>query len=371
MPEQAHAHGTPWLKSLRGHRKGTRAVVGILLALVCLAIFGSQVDVQAFSSVLSLERVWYVGAAGVLFVLECVGRAYRWQWLLKPLGKTRVGPLLRFTFIGFASNNLLLARTGELVKPALAARHFGLPFLPALAVGVLERFFDVIGLLGVFVLMTLTLPEHLPVGSSPLLLSMLSRLGPLFSLLGVGGVGLLWLFTLRKELGEKLVAVVVARLPERFQETGRRLLLELLEGLRTLRDLRTLLVVMGISGVVWFNGVISIWLLFQSFAIDLPFSAACFLSVTVAVAVVPPQAPGFVGVWQVAVWQALLAWGIPTSQATAFAIVFWVVSFVPVGAVGMLLLWREGIRLTELLLFRDPSGPGVSESNTPPSAPSA
>lgn len=350
-PEQtlSPARGS-FVKALRLSPRSARALVAALLALVCLALFVRQVDLNVLGSIVTRDRAWLILGAISIFLLESLGRAWRWQWLLRPLGQAPLGPLVSFTFIGFASNNLLLARSGELIKPALASRLLGLPFVPALAIGVLERFFDVLGLLGVFILMTLTLPDHAIPGSSPLLLSMLGRLGPLFSLLGLGGICLLVLLTIRIELSTRMAEFFTCRLPERARPLTRRLLLELLSGLRTLRDLRTLVVVVGLSLVMWLNGVLAIWLLFKAFELSLPLSAACFLSATVAVAVVPPQAPGFVGVWQVAVWQALEGWGVPSSQATAFAVVFWVASFVPVGAVGLILFWREGVRLTELLV---------------------
>ena len=106
--------------------------------------------------------------------------------------------------------------------------------------------------------------------------------------------------------------------------------------------------------MLWFNGSFAIFLLFKAFSLDLPYAAACFTTVAIALTVLLPQAPGFFGVFHVAIEKTLVLWQVPEASAEAFAIVFWAVSFVPVTALGLLAIWREGISLGSL---RDSAGP--------------
>ncbi|MEO7274289.1 MAG: lysylphosphatidylglycerol synthase transmembrane domain-containing protein, partial [Vicinamibacterales bacterium] len=53
-------------------------------------------------------------------------RAFRWQYLLAPLGHTRFSVAFRATVIGFAASFLLPARAGEVIRPYVLARREGL-----------------------------------------------------------------------------------------------------------------------------------------------------------------------------------------------------------------------------------------------------
>src|SRR4030095_3984485 len=62
--------------------------------------------------------VWSVVIGAVMPVV----RAFRWRYLLDPIGPTRFGPVLRATIIGFAALALLPARAGDVIRPYLVAR---------------------------------------------------------------------------------------------------------------------------------------------------------------------------------------------------------------------------------------------------------
>ena len=115
------------------------------------------------------------------------------------------------------------------------------------------------------------------------------------------------------------------------------------EGLSSVRS-RGALVKAGLLSLLhWTNGSISIWCLFRAFDMDLPFAAACFTTVAIALTVALPQAPGFFGVFHVAIEKTLVLWGLDAAPAQAFAIIFWAVSFVPVTTTGAFLYWKEGL----------------------------
>ena len=86
---------------------------------------------------------------------------------------------------------------------------------------------------------------------------------------------------------------------------------------------------------MWLNGAFAIFCLFKAFSLALPFGAACFISVAIALSVALPQAPGFVGVFHVAIETTLLLWAQDATIAKGFALIFWGVSFVPVTLIGL------------------------------------
>ena len=70
------------------------------------------------------------------------------------------------------------------------------------------------------------------------------------------------------------------------------------------------------------------------------------MAVAIALTVALPQAPGFIGVFHIAIEKTMVLWGQPVTSSKGFAIIFWTVSFLPVAVVGLLALWREGMSLT-------------------------
>jgi hypothetical protein len=137
-------------------------------------------------------------------------------------------------------------------------------------------------------------------------------------------------------------------------------------GFASTRDPRLLWLSAGLSVVLWANLTFAVYALFQAFSLQLPMSAACFTTVVIALTVVIPQAPGFFGVFHMAIEKTMVLWlsapllgatiavGDPMIQeAKAFAIVFWGVSFIPVTAIGLIAMLREGLCLSSVLQERD------------------
>ncbi len=76
--------------------------------------------------------------------------------------------------------------------------------------------------------------------------------------------------------------------------------------------------------------------------------ALVVVGASIALTVALPQAPGFIGVFHVAMEKTMLLWGQADANAQGFAIVFWAVSFLPVTIVGVVAIWREGLDWTHL-----------------------
>src|SRR5207247_4422504 len=84
---------------------------------------------------------WLALSLATAFV-NLVIRALRWQYLLQPLGRTTFANAFRATAVGFAANNLLPARAGEVIRPYFLARHEQMSATGAFATIILERLLD-------------------------------------------------------------------------------------------------------------------------------------------------------------------------------------------------------------------------------------
>jgi uncharacterized protein (TIRG00374 family) len=328
----------PWL----------RFVLGVSLGVLLLGWFLWTTEWSAFLEALADVRPGWVLVSVLILLGEFAIRAVRWRTLLKPVApQASFSALLAATLIGGAVNTLLPMRAGDVARPLIAHRRTGLPVTTLVVTNVVERVFDLVGMLFVLLLALATLPtSHGPEG---VLVDNLRRYGLLLG--GSGMLGLLFLSLLARNRAwlapwvERLVAV----LPHAPGTVARRLLVGLMDGMAVMAHPSQILAAVGASLLLWFNGALAIYVLFQAFGLGLPFGAAAFTGVALALTVVLPQAPGFVGVFHVAIEKTMVLWGLAAAPAKGYAVVLWGVSFLPVTLLGLAALWREGLTLSDLL----------------------
>lgn len=331
---------------------GGRGRLGLLIGLIvsgsALLWFSWGVDWPALGAELKAVHLPWVGLAALILLCEFAIRALRWQILLRPLGmKARLVDLFSAQVIGAAANTLLPLRAGEIAKPLVAARRTGHPVAAVFATAVMERVYDLLGMVSVLLLMVLVLPggqEALP-DSERVLVDNLKRYGGMLGVAATCAMATFFALATRQVAARRTFAAIAGLAPAPIRDRFLGLFDGFVAGLGNTRDPLGLVQAGLLSVLMWVNGAVAIWCLFQAFAMALPFGAACFTGVAIALTVALPQAPGFVGVFHVAIEKTLVLWGQPVLPAKGFAIVFWATSFLPVLSVGLVAMWREGLDL--------------------------
>jgi len=310
-------------------------------------------------------RLGWVALSVLVLFTEFLIRAARWKVLLWDIApKARYSRLFVATTICMALNVVFPFRAGDFARPWLGSRETGTSMLPLATVAVIERVFDILGLLSVFLLMLAVLPANAEAHGE--LVYNLKFYGSLAGVAGVVGLSTFLVFAANEDRAGQLFARIVGAMPVpaplRRKVMG--LYLGFVGGLSSVRSSGALVRAGLLSVLHWFNGSLSIFALMHAFGMQMPFASACFTTVAIALTVALPQAPGFVGPFQVAIEKTLVLWGQDPGPAQAFAMVFWGVSFLPVATVGALFWWREG--LTTEVLRRQLSG--AAEASGPPGA---
>src|SRR5579863_318378 len=115
---------TGWRLTGTRRSRRLRSVLLTLVALIVLGILALRTRGASFDWKLFLGTVEHVSWAWLsiailLMLLTYVGRALRWEVMLRPLGcKVSLGRLTSDTAIGYMAATLL-GRVGELVRPYL------------------------------------------------------------------------------------------------------------------------------------------------------------------------------------------------------------------------------------------------------------
>ena len=271
-------------------------------------------------------------------------RAFRWQYLLAPIGPTRFSTAFRTTVMGFAASFLLPARPGEVLRPYLLARHEGLPPTSCFATIILERLLDLVTVLllfGVFVLLV----DPSSLSGDPALYARVKAGGLLAA--GASIVGLVVFFFLAghpETLGtwalriERLLPAKLARLVASLVES-------FAQGLAVMRQPAHLLGSLALSFPLWLSIALGIWLTSRAFHMTFSYLGS-FLVMTLLVVGVAVPTPGQVGGFHTAYKIAVVTFlGAPESTAVGAAIVLHAISFVPVSLLGLYFMAREGLSL--------------------------
>ena len=104
-------------------RSHIRTVAVVVLALALLGLFLRNVDFSGvFREIAHAQPGWLLLSLATM-VLNLVIRAWRWQFLLEPLGKASFANSFRATAVGFAARSFLPAAAGEFVRPYFLSRR--------------------------------------------------------------------------------------------------------------------------------------------------------------------------------------------------------------------------------------------------------
>jgi uncharacterized protein (TIRG00374 family) len=319
-----------------------RTALIFLLTLGLLAVFLRSVNAADVWS-----QIRRANLVPLLLALASTGvsygvRAFRWQYLLAPIGATRFSTAFRTTVIGFAATFLLPARAGEVVRPYLLARRENLNATAAFATIILERLLDLLVVLLLFAAFVLTAQPG-TVSGDPALFARVKFGGLMAGAVAIAGAVVLFALAGHPERMGRLALGVERVLPERIARIVATFVETFAQGLAVMRQPRRLLVSLVLSVPLWLSIAAGIWLTSQAFHITFPYPAS-FLVMTILVVGVAVPTPGAVGGFHLAYQIAVQSFfGAPDDRAVGAAIVLHAISFVPVTLLGIVFMAREGL----------------------------
>lgn len=318
---------------------GKGKILGIVITLVCLVLAFYKVDLDSLVSALARADYRLVLPAVLLWFIGYVMRTVRWRMILAGAASGSLLELFGVLMVGFATNNLLPARLGEIARAYLLRRRTGLRKTFVLASIFLERLFD--GLALVAVIVVLSKLVELPGWGREVELAA--------AILFVGVAVCIAVLLYRTDLAERIVGLATRPLPGKFARFATGAFGAFVHGLSSMRSLSVVLETTALSIVIWaieWAAYVCIVSAFDLGLTGVQLAAACaFLLVVVNLGIMLPAAPGYVGTFQVFAIAALGVWGVPREPALAVAIVAHLTQYVLVTAIGLAFFGREHISL--------------------------
>ncbi len=321
-------------------------VLGIGLSAGALALLIYVVDWPAALHALQTLHYGYLLLCFVLMLLPFLFRWLRWRLLLKPLGNLPGLPVLSAMAIGFLANNILPAHLGEFIRAWLLGRSQGVSKSAVLATVVMERIFDGLALL-LMLLTVLLLLEPSQAQTDGLSLAIIKTAGWLGAAIFVG---LLIFMQLLRFHRHKLL-LLMRRLSGFLSPARQEALLSLLENFAlglAITNWRHLLGISVYSLLVWLCFGLAAYALFPAFNLHLGLLAAILLQCIIALSMLIPSAPAYVGTFQLATVFTLTYLGADTGVAGSYSLILWLVSILVSTVFGLVMLSKEGLSLKEV-----------------------
>lgn len=321
----------------------------VILGLVLYRMTGATFQWDIFLATFSSIRWTWLTASILLTILTYVGRALRWEVMLRPWGrKLSIRGLTYDTIIGF-TGVVLLGRAGEVVRPYLISVRASVPFSSQMAAWLLERILDLLVVLLLFGFALTRIPSHgLPLGAG--LQWVLSTGGYILAVIGVLCVLLLVVFRNFAGPAQRRLMSALTFLPAHAYQRVDRMVAAFSQGLESTRDPVWLALLAAYSVADWAAIIGSYYALFLSFPATRQFTitdVVVFLGFLAFGSLI--QIPGVGGGIQVTSIVVLTQiYGLPLEAATGLALFIWIATFVVVIPLGLWCAFHEGLNWGKL-----------------------
>jgi uncharacterized protein (TIRG00374 family) len=317
------------------------AAVTVILA-VALARMDLRKSWQAF------EGVSWAAALGVVAInlVNTWIEALRWKVVLSSAGrKVRTVKAFEAILVGVLGNITLPLKLGDGARAYFLAKEERVDLARSFSSVVLDRTVDVVSFLALFAA-TLLFLNYPPVVKTALY-------APAFLLILAVVVVIIVNQLARRSPRVRNAAVFqkAKRLAQRFKEM-----------VATLRDPALLIRLAILGPLSWFMRLAMILVLFRAFHLPLPLTAGIVFLVLLNIAIAVVNTPGNVGGYELTGLAALKLFSVDTETAVSYTITLHVLEVLPIGAIGLVMLWVTGLRLRDL-----PKGIPIPPDSEPPS----
>jgi glycosyltransferase 2 family protein len=310
-------------------------LVGTGIGIALLVFLLRSVNLDQLGNAFHHIDYAYLGLAVVPFLVNLLLKIPRWALLYgddAPGWDTLFGAMN----VGYAVNNLLPARLGEIVRAYWVRDRSSVGMVQSLSTVALERVCDGLALLLMLVLAapTVAFPAKL--------------LGPAI-VIGIVFVAILIgmaFFAYSASREEHPLSRLLQRL-----ETGRwsvigRMARDVMVGLQALRSRRAVVLIILYTVIIWGSNAVFVWLMVRAFHIDIPLTGGVLLVAILNLGLTVPVSPGGIGVFDSLMVLILALYHVPRTPALAAALGLHVLSFAPVTIIGLIYLARTGISAT-------------------------
>ena len=294
-----------------------RPVLGLVVSGLLIWATLLRVDLDGVRVALARAVPAAVLLGAVLAFLELAARAWRWQYLLKPIGRMSFPRSLAYMCIGTFGNVLLPLRLGDVARGYLVAGRLGFSQLATLGSIGAERAADGVTILALALVFALLNPNLAPIVTGSLAVGLAATVA----------------------LGLVVAGVVAARRRQRFARAAAfvQLIDRLAPGARATTTPIGLICVLAYTMLAYCFSVGAIMAATQAVGIHMSLVACALAMSCIALSTAIPAAPGSIGTFEFVGVTVLSALHQDPSASLAAVVLLHAVVTIPPSMVGLVL----------------------------------
>jgi uncharacterized protein (TIRG00374 family) len=307
-----------------------RILLSLAVLALCVVLALSKIDLGQTTSKLRTLSLGAVAIYALTIVPVHLFRAWRWRYLLRPIGvKLSFGRLMLISTVGFMAILALPFRLGEFARPYYVVRQGHSRMSEVLGTVAVERVVD-----GLFIAILLFLTYLVSWVQGTHAYGPMLAVSAWLALLGFVGLTVFLGSALRWPDAAVRIALAVTllrRLSPRLADKLADKLRALIQGFRALGSPRDMLPFLLETALYWGANGIGMWVLARLMDLPIPLSGAFAAMAFTGVLITLPNAPGLVGQFHAGVLLALAAYlpaSVLASTGGAYAITVHGVQFV-------------------------------------------
>jgi len=301
-------------------------ILGLLISAIVLWYIIKNYDLQAAWETIKLTPIHIVLAMIMVYLFAFILRALRWKLMLADAhSKIKFTDLLKSIVIGFAGNNVLPARGGELVRMEFFSRKTKVSRVTAISSIGIEKILDALVLLVFISVISIFISKSNELISETIWLVSLILIPVFGALIGIrifGAIIIKYLSSHSKPLFNKIA--------DKFESIYASVLFFKLN--------LNVFKILALSVLIWlFEGAVFVIALHSMIDVGTQnvFLIGILALTVVNFAIIIPSSPGFIGVFQAAIVLALSSFAIDESQSLGVAILVHSCQFFPTTLLGL------------------------------------
>lgn len=316
-------------------RKGNViTIAGFFISLVLLYLSLKDIKFHEIVTTLLRANPWFIPIPLVFIIIAVILCSFRWYRL--------TGSGVRFldTFsalmIGLFVNNVLPARIGEVARAYVISKKRGLSFTYSFSTVLLDRFFDLTGLL--LIAFIFFPDESLPAAVSQSIYILIAFL--------IFCIACMILFS-REQFANKVAGIFIRIKRPLFSKLADRVFM-VQENLKRVNSPFNLILTVVLSFCTWFSMTIALYFVILMLGIRVEFRVIPFVCALLNLGLTIPSSPGYVGVYQFLLVYLLAIFGVPKYEGFTISIIYHAMWFIPYNIIGLIFLLKEHLKIREI-----------------------
>jgi glycosyltransferase 2 family protein len=265
--------------------------------------------IDGFINTLKKINYLYIFIACISIIISVWFRAIRWKLLINS-DKINIKQLFNIEMVGYFGNNVLPLRAGEIYRGILLSNKIGKSKSYSLGTIALERMTDMMGLIILFGLLFLfyPLPAELELWGTRVIIFSFSIVIVMLSLKII----------FKSKIKLILKGGFISQFINGFSEI----------------TFKNFLKVLGWTLIIWFTYWFDTYLIQKAFDLNMTWEQILLVLIWTSLAMAIPSAPGMIGVYHMAVIQAMLFIGFNNHISMPYSIILHAYGFLTLTAVG-------------------------------------